>query len=226
MINQYKFDMIEIMKNNDTLPKKISIFPLSNFIIFPNTSVPLNIFEPRYIEMINDSMKNDRIIGMIQPKKQTKNKLDLFSVGCAGRITSFNETEDGRYLIVIKGLSRFKILKEINNNKLYREFEITFDDYKKEDMINNNNEIKFTDLKLIFNNLKYFFERKGYNINWKELEKQSLDQTINTLAMASPFSLEEKQILLEAININSRKDQLEKILNTYAVDNFDNKTIQ
>ena len=150
MINQYKFDMIEIMKNNDTLPKKISIFPLSNFIIFPNTSVPLNIFEPRYIEMINDSMKNDRIIGMIQPKKQTKNKLDLFSVGCAGRITSFNETEDGRYLIVIKGLSRFKILKEINNNKLYREFEITFDDYKKEDMINNNNEIKFTDLKLIF----------------------------------------------------------------------------
>ena len=93
-------------------------------------------------------------------------------------------------------------------------------------MINNNNEIKFTDLKLIFNNLKYFFERRGYNINWKELEKQSLDQTINTLAMASPFSLEEKQILLEAININSRKDQLEKILNTYVVDNFNNKTIQ
>tara|TARA_B100000686_G_C16440750_1_gene786843 strand:+ start:102 stop:746 length:645 start_codon:yes stop_codon:yes gene_type:complete len=214
------------MKNNESLPKKISIFPLSNFIIFPHTSVPLNIFEPRYIQMINDSMKNERIIGMIQPKKQKKNKSDLFSVGCAGKITSFNETEDGRYLIVIKGLSRFKILKEINNNKLYREFEITFEDYKKEDIINNNNEIKFTDLKLIFNNLKYFFERRGYNINWKELEKQSLDQTINTLAMASPFSLEEKQILLEAININSRKDQLEKILNTYAVDNFNNKTIQ
>ena len=214
------------MKNNESLPKKISIFPLSNFIIFPNTSVPLNIFEPRYIQMIDDSMKNERIIGMIQPKKQKKNKPDLFSVGCAGKITSFNETEDGRYLIVIKGLIRFKILKEIQNNKLYREFEITFEDYKKEDMINNNNEIKFTDLKLIFNNLKYFFERRGYNINWKELEKQSLDQTVNTLAMASPFSLEEKQILLEAININSRKDQLEKILNTYAVENFDNKTIQ
>ena len=214
------------MKKINELPSKISVFPLSNFIIFPNTSVPLNIFEPRYIQMINDSMKNERIIGMIQPKKQKKNKLDLFSVGCAGKITSFNETEDGRYLIVIKGLIRFKILKEIQNNKLYREFEITFEDYKKEDMINNNNEIKFTDLKLIFNNLKYFFERRGYNINWKELEKQSLDQTVNTLAMASPFSLEEKQILLEAININSRKDQLEKILNTYAVENFDNKTIQ
>ena len=214
------------MKNTECLPKKISIFPLSNFIIFPNTSVPLNIFEPRYIQMIDDSMKNERIIGMIQPKKQKKNKSELFSVGCAGKITNFNETDDGRYLIVIKGISRFKILKEINNNKLYREFEITFDDYKKEDMFDNNNEIQFKDLKLIFNSLKRFFEKKGYNINWKELEKQSLDETINTLAMASPFSLEEKQVLLEAINVNNRKIQLEKILNTYIVDNFNNKTIQ
>jgi len=214
------------MKNTESLPKKISVFPLSNFIIFPNTSVPLNIFEPRYIEMINDSMKNERIIGMIQPKKQKTNEPELFSVGCAGKITSFNETDDGRYLIVIKGISRFKTLKEINNNKLYREFEISFDDYKNEDMQQNNNEIKFTDLKLIFNNLKLFFEKQGYNINWKELEKQSLDQTINTLAMASPFSLEEKQILLETNNINNRKIQLEKILKTYVVDNFNNKTIQ
>ncbi len=214
------------MKNTECLPKKISIFPLSNFIIFPNTSVPLNIFEPRYIQMIDDSMRNERIIGMIQPKKQKKNKSELFSVGCAGKITSFNETDDGRYLIVIKGISRFKILKEINNNKLYREFEITFDDYKKEDMFDNNNEIQFKDLKLIFNSLKRFFEKKGYNINWKELEKQSLDETINTLAMASPFSLEEKQVLLETINVNNRKIQLEKILNTYVVDNFNNKTIQ
>jgi len=214
------------MKNTECLPKKISIFPLSNFIIFPNTSVPLNIFEPRYIQMIDDSMRNERIIGMIQPKKQKKNKSELFSVGCAGKITSFNETDDGRYLIVIKGISRFKILKEINNNKLYREFEITFDDYKKEDMFDNNNEIQFKDLKLIFNSLKRFFEKKGYNINWKELEKQSLDQTINTLAMASPFSLEEKQILLEAIDVNNRKIELEKILNNYILDEFDNKTIQ
>ena len=215
-----------IMKKED-LPNVLPVFPLSNFIIFPRTTVPLNIFEPRYIQMVDQSMKSNRIIGMVQPKKTGDLKRpDLHNVGCAGKITSFNETEDGRYLIVIKGLIRFKILKEIQNNKLYREFEITFEDYKKEDMINNNNEIKFTDLKLIFNNLKYFFERRGYNINWKELEKQSLDQTVNTLAMASPFSLEEKQILLEAININSRKDQLEKILNTYAVENFDNKTIQ
>ena len=215
------------MQNNKKLPEEISIFPLSNFIIFPESTVPLNIFEPRYVQMIDDAMKSHRMIGMVQPKKTGDlKKPNLYNVGCVGKITSFNETDDGRYLIVIKGISRFKILNEINNNKLYREFEITFDDYKKEDMFNNNHEIKFSDLKLIFNNLKYFFEKKGYNINWKELEKQSLDQTINTLAMASPFSLEEKQILLEAININSRKSQLEKILNTYVVDNFDNKTIQ
>ena len=225
MINTNKFVMIKSMKRIKNLPKKISVFPLSNFIIFPNTSVPLNIFEPRYIEMVNDSMKTNRIIGMVQPKNQKKNIPELYSVGCAGKITSFNETDDGRYLIVINGICRFKILKEINNNKTYRECEISFDEYS-EDTNEKNNEIKFTDLELIFKNLKSFFKKKGYIINWKELEKQSLDQTINTLAMASPFSLQEKQVLLETININNRKIELEKILSTYVVDEFNNKTIQ
>ena len=212
------------MKKIENLPNKISIFPLSNFIIFPNTSVPLNIFEPRYIKMIDDSMKSNRIIGMIQPKNKDEIP-GLYSVGCAGRITSFNETDDGRYLIIIKGVSRFKILKEINNNKLYRECEVSFNEFGK-DMIESFNEIKFSDLELIFKNLKTLFKKKGYIVNWKELEKQSLDQTINTLAMASPFSLEEKQILLETSNINNRKIELEKILNTYIIDEFNNKTIQ
>ena len=225
MINTNKFVMIKSMKRIENLPKKISVFPLSNFIIFPNTSVPLNIFEPRYIEMVNDSIKTNRIIGMVQPKNQKKNIPELYSVGCAGKITSFNETDDGRYLIVINGICRFKILKEINNNKTYRECEISFDEYN-EDTNEKNNEIKFTDLELIFKNLKSFFKKKGYIINWKELEKQSLDQTINTLAMASPFSLQEKQVLLETININNRKIELEKILSTYVVDEFSNKTIQ
>ena len=213
------------MEKNKKLPKIISVFPLSNFIIFPNMSVPLNIFEPRYIEMIDNSMKTDRIIGMIQPKKQKDGIPQLYNVGCAGKITSFNETEDGRYLIVLNGISRFKILKEINNNKPYRECEISFDEYI-EDTKENFNEIKFTDLKLIFKNLKTLFQKKGYSINWEELEKQSLDQTLNALVMASPFSLEEKQALLETININKRKIELEKILNTYVVDEFSNKTLQ
>ena len=213
------------MKKISNLPKKISVFPLSNFIIFPNTSVPLNIFEPRYIEMINQSMKTDRIIGIIQPKEQKKNISELYTVGCAGKITNFNETSDGRYLIVINGISRFKILKEINNNKPYRECEVSFDEYS-DDIQKNYNEVKFPDLELIFNNLKSLFKKKGYMINFKELEKQSLDQTINALAMASPFSLEEKQVLLETINIKNRKIELEKILNTYDVDEFNNTTVQ
>ena len=213
------------MEKYKKLPKVISVFPLSNFVIFPNTSVPLNIFEPRYIKMIDNSMKTDRIIGMIQPKKQKDGTPQLYNVGCAGKITNFNETEDGRYLIVINGISRFKILKEINNNKPYRECEISFDEYI-EDTKENYNEIKFTDLELIFKNLKTLFKKKGYLINWKELEKQSLDQTLNALVMASPFSLEEKQALLETISINKRKIELEKILNTYVVDEFSNKTIQ
>ena len=145
----------------ENLPKKISVFPLSNFIIFPNTSVPLNIFEKRYINMIDDSMKSNRIIGLVQPRNNNKNIPDLYSIGCAGKITSFNETDDGRYLIVIKGLNRFKILNELNNNKLYRECEVSFEEFNK-DMFENNNEIKFADLELIFKNLKSFFKKKGF----------------------------------------------------------------
>tara|TARA_Y100000590_G_scaffold289158_1_gene325543 strand:- start:1330 stop:1974 length:645 start_codon:yes stop_codon:yes gene_type:complete len=207
------------------LPKEIPVFPLSNFIIFPKTTVPLNIFEPRYIEMIDDAMKQNRMIGMIQPKKTNNNIPALYDIGCAGKITSFNETEDGRYLILLSGISRFKIVQELETKKLYRICKIDFEDFFN-DLNEKNEEIKFSDLKLIFNNLKSFFIKQGYKINWKDLEKQNIDQTINTLVMASPFSLEEKQVLLEAINIYDRKEKLGQILSTYSFDNFDNKTLQ
>ena len=209
----------------ENLPKVIPVFPLSNFIIFPKTNVPLNIFEPRYIEMIDDAMKEDRIIGMVQPKNSTQSIPELYNVGCAGKITSFNETEDGRYLIVLAGISRFKIVEELKIQKLYRKYKVNFD-YFSSDLDEKKEEIKFSDLKLIFNNLKSLFVKEGYNINWKELEKQSLNQTINTLAMASPFSLEEKQILLETVNLNERKKKLELILSTYSFNNYNNTTIQ
>ena len=175
--------------------------------------------------MIDDAMKSNRIIGMVQPKKPNENLPVLYNIGCAGRITSFNETDDGRYLIVLAGVSRFKIIEEIKNEKLYRECSINFNDFNL-DLEENNQEIKFSDLELIFKNLKSLFIKEGYILNWKELENQSLDQTINTLSMASPFSLEEKQALLETINLNDRKKKLENILSTYIVDNFNNKTIQ
>ena len=213
------------MQKKNNLPSILPVFPLSNFIIFPNTTVPLNIFEPRYIQMIDDCMKSDRIIGMIQPKNSSSKVPELYDIGCAGKITSFNETNDGRYLIVLNGISRFKIVKEINSEKLYRKFDVNFTEYNK-DINTRTTEIKFSDLELIFKNLKSLFKTKGYSVNWKELEQQSLDQTINTLSMASPFSLEEKQILLESFDLKTRKQKLEEILNTYLVDNFGNKTIQ
>ena len=213
------------MKKED-LPNILPVFPLSNFIIFPRTTVPLNIFEPRYIEMIDNSMKTNRLIGMIQPKKSGQlKKPDLYKIGCAGKITSFNETDDGRYLIILNGICRFKILDELNNDNLYRECEVKYDDFLK-DLNEKSEEIKFSDLNLIFQNLKGLFKKQGYEINWKEIEKQSLDQTINTLSMASPFSLEEKQVLLESKDLTIRKDRLKEILNTYIVDNFNNKTLQ
>ena len=213
------------MKKED-LPSILPVFPLSNFIIFPRTTVPLNIFEPRYLKMIDQSMKSNRIIGMIQPKKTGElKKPDLHKVGCAGKITSFNETDDGRYLIVLNGICRFKIIDEINNGNLFRECKVKYDEYSS-DLEEKLSEIKYTDLKLIFQNLKGLFKKEGYEINWKEIEKQSLDQTINTLSMASPFSLEEKQVLLESRDLSNRKEKLEEILNTYTLDNFNNKTIQ
>ena len=213
------------MKKED-LPNILPVFPLSNFIIFPRTTVPLNIFEPRYIQMIDQSMKTNRLIGMIQPKKSGElKKPDLYKIGCAGKITSFNETDDGRYLIILNGICRFKIIDEINNDNLYRECNVEYDDFSM-DLDEKSEEIKFSDLNLIFQNLKGLFKKQGYEINWKEVEKQSLDQTINTLSMASPFSLEEKQVLLESKDLNIRKERLKEILNTYIVDNFNNKTLQ
>ena len=211
----------------ENLPIKIPVFPLSNFIIFPKTTVPLNIFEPRYIDMINDSMKSNKLIGMIQPKKSSNNQLIplLHTIGCLGKITSFTETNDGRYLVELKGLIRFEIVKEINTSKKYREFEIDFKNFY-HDLNNEKESLKFTDLELIFKDLKSLFEKRGFIINWKELEKQSLDETINALAMASPFSLEEKQVLLEAKNLDIRKNKIAEILSTYTHDVFNNTTLQ
>ena len=214
------------MKINE-LPSQIPVFPLSNFIIFPKATVPLNIFEPRYIDMINDSMKSNKLIGMIQPKTSVNYKKipDLHNVGCLGKITSFRETEDGRYLIELKGVLRFNKIKELNTHNKYRSLEINYENFY-HDLDNEKKEVKFSDLELIFKDLKTLFEKKGFIINWKALEKQSLDETINALAMASPFSLEEKQILLESKTLDIRKNNISDILKTYTHDVFNNNTLQ
>ncbi len=214
------------MKKID-LPAQIPVFPLSNFIIFPKATVPLNIFEPRYIDMINDSMKSNKTVGMIQPKSSASenNVPELHEVGCLGKITSFKETEDGRYLIELKGLIRFENIKELKTEKKYRILNVNYENFI-QDLKSEKEVLKFSDLDLIFKDLKSLFEKRGFIINWKALEKQSLDETINALAMASPFSLEEKQVLLEAKNLDMRKNKIAEILSTYTYDIYDNTTIQ
>ena len=212
--------------NIQELPKTIPVFPLSNFIMFPGTTVPLNIFEPRYLQMVNDSMKKHRMIGMIQPKKTgILKKPDLYEVGCIGKITSFNETEDGRILIILNGICRFNVNSEIENSKLYRECNVQYSNFSN-DISLKSNEVNFSDLNIIMDNMKKFFKKQGYVVNLKDLEKKDMSKTLNDLSMASPFSLEEKQILLESLDINIRKEKMEQILNNYIKDDFENTTLQ
>jgi Lon protease-like protein len=212
---------------NEELPKIIPIFPLNNFIIFPKTTVPLNIFEPRYIDMIDDSMKSNKLIGIIQPKNSDNQEKvpNLHDIGCLGKITSFKETADGLYLIQLNGLVRFQIVKEVISNKKYRKYEVDFKRYN-HDLSDKKEQLKFSDLELIFKDLKSLFKKRGFIINWTEIEKQSLDEIINALAMASPFTLEEKQVLLEAESLNIRKNKIADILSTYTYDVFNNTTLQ
>lgn len=212
------------MKN---FPKTIPVFPLSNFIMFPKTTVPLNIFEPRYIDMINDSMKSDKMLGVIQPKNSyiKSDVPELHEVGCLGKIIAFNETKDGRFLIELKGLLRFQKINEIESEKKYRLINVDYNKFS-EDINDKTEYLQFSDLELIFKDIKSLFDKKGYIVNWKALEQQNLDETINALAMASPFSLEEKQILLETKNLSARKNKISEILTTYSHDIYDNTTLQ
>ncbi len=184
------------MKN--ILPKKISIFPLRGAVFFPKTSLPLNIFEDRYLKMVEDALKNDGHIGMIQSKDRDG---DVFRVGCLGKIDKHERTADGRILINLKGLTRFSINNEIENNKKYREFNVNYEEFKG-DMMFGENEIKKELLKKLKEDSTKFFNQQGMLINWQEFSRLKNFQQIFTLAMISPFSVAEKQKLLECPNLN------------------------
>tara|TARA_Y100001958_G_C20822148_1_gene276589 strand:+ start:106 stop:594 length:489 start_codon:yes stop_codon:yes gene_type:complete len=162
---------------------------------------------------------------MIQPRTKDNGIPGLYDVGCLGKIVTFQETDNSRFLIEIKGITRFEIIKEIQSNKKYRQCEVNYENYNN-DLITDKQDIKFADLELIFKDLKLLFEKKGFIINWKGLEKQSLNETLNALAMASPFTLEEKQVLLEAKNLDIRKNKIAEILATYTYDEYHNTTVQ
>ena len=191
----------------NNFPKKISVFPLRGAIFFPKTNLPLNIFERRYVSMIEDALKGEKYIGMVQTKKVEG---DVFRVGCLGKIDRHERTSDGRILINLNGLTRFKIDEEINNDKLYREFIVNYDDFK-EDMKLKEYEVKNEILEKLIDNSKKYFNQQGVLIDWKEISKLKAFEQIYTLAMISPFSVSEKQKVLEIPDLNEAASTLNEI---------------
>ena len=207
------------------LPNNIAIFPLSNAIFFPRTILPLNIFEDRYLQLVRDCMKNNRMFGMIQPKAMVGKNVEIYKVGCLGKIISFNETNDSRYVISLSGISRFKIKEEITDEKLYRNFKVTYDDFL-DDLISNKKNIIKLEKENLLKKVKLYFNKINYSIEMKELAKIELDQLINTVCMVSPFSTGEKQKLIETINLEDRFKILDEIISLSLFDLEENKTIQ
>ena len=205
------------MKN---FPSLIPVFPLSGVIFFPKTNLPLNIFEKRYLDLINDTYNKDKLMGMVQSKK---NRTEVYKIGCLGKISDYQKSKDGRILINLTGVTRFEILEEVENQKLYREFKV---DYK-------NFELDLKDfsearnMASLMEQAKVFFKRNGLLLNWREFEKIDDAQIINTLSMISPITNEEKQKLLEALTIEDKVKTLESIISFYLHDNnLNNQTIQ
>ena len=203
-----------------SFPRVIPVFPLSGVIYFPKTNLPLNIFEQRYLDLVNDTYKNDKLMGMVQSQR-TGNQ--VYEIGCLGKISDLKKSEDGRILINLTGITRFKILEEVENKKLYREFKVDYKTFEI-DLKEPSGDLNTDDL---MNKAKTFFRKSGLLLNWKEFEKLDKAQKINTLSMISPVTNEEKQKLLEAITIKDKVNTLESIISFYLHEvNFNNQTVQ
>ena len=203
-----------------SFPNQIPVFPLSGVIYFPKTNLPLNIFEQRYLDLVNDSIRKDKLIGMIQQKRKDEG---LYKVGCLGKISDFQKSDDGRILINLAGITRFEILEEKKNSKLYREFRVNYEKFSS-DLENAKEAI---DTRSIVKKAEIFFNKSGFLLNWKEFDKLDEMQKINTLAMIAPVTNEEKQKLLEAISLKDKTKTLENIINFYLHEvDFKSQTIQ
>ena len=202
------------------LPKIIPIFPLSGVIFFPKTNLPLNIFEQRYLDLINDSYKKNKLMGMVQSKKSGN---QVYQVGCLGKINDLQKSSDGRILINLTGITRFKILQEVQNKKRYREFEVDYTNFE----IDLKKIPEDINTEVLIEKAKIFFKRNGLLLNWREFERLDKTQRINTLSMISPVTNEEKQKLLESLTVKEKIETLENIISFYLHEvNFDNQTIQ
>mgnify|MGYP001333581002 FL=1 len=201
-------------------PDVIPVFPLSGVIYFPKTNLPLNIFEQRYLDLVNDAFNKDKLMGMVQSKKENN---AVYDIGCLGKISDYQKSKDGRVLINLTGISRFKILREVSSKKLYREFKVDYQNFS-EDVENSNDDI---DANSLMGKAKTFFKKNGLLLNWVKFEKLDQTQRINTLAMIAPVSNEEKQKLLEAVSIQNKVTTLDSIISFYLYETgSNNQTIQ
>ena len=207
------------------LPNKIAIFPLSNVIFFPRTILPLNIFENRYIQLVNDCMKGEQVFGIVQPKTKLRESPEVYEIGCLGKITSFNETIDKRFIINLSGIIRFRIKKEVGKEKLYRKFDVDYSEFSNDLEIKKNQLINY-DRSDLLKKIKIFFQKINYPIDYDELIKLDLDQLASTICMISPFSIEEKQKLIETVKIEDKIKILDEIINFNLFEYQENKTIQ
>ena len=207
------------------LPNKIAIFPLSNAIFFPGTILPLNIFEDRYIQMVNDCMSENRMFGMVQPKTEIGKEKEVYQIGCLGKIISFNETVDKRFVISLSGIIRFRIKKELDKEKLYRKFNVDYSEFLN-DLDKEKGQLLSYDKSILLNKIKLFFKKINYPIDYSEFTRLNLDELISSVCMISPFSIEEKQKLIETVKIEDKIKALDEIISFNIFDLEENKTLQ
>jgi Lon protease-like protein len=210
---------MKIYNSSSELPNKLAIFPLTGAVLFPQTQLPLNIFEPRYLQMIDEVLSSpDRIMGMIQPNlsKNDPDSKNLKKVGCAGRISSFSETGDGRYLVTLTGLIRFEVNNELDTTTQYRQVIADYDNYK-EDLKPANAEN--VDRKSLLVLIKKYLAQRNLLIDWEIIEQSPTEQLINYSGVLVPFEPEEKQLLLETRSLFDRCKTLESLFQSYQFQN-------
>lgn len=206
-------NMDQIMSMNDLhyeisdLPSQIPVFPLAGALVFPRGQLPLNIFEPRYLSMVDDALRSDRLIGMIQPESSSGlEKPSLYKVGCAARITHFNEIGDGRYSITLTGVSRFRLIEELMSQSPYRVCAVSYHEFRAD--LSSSVENDGVDRTGFLRILRDFATANRVKLDWEEIERAPNETLVNALSMMSPFGASEKQALLEAASLKERTEVL------------------
>jgi Lon protease-like protein len=211
------------MKKQPDLPEVIPIFPLPGALLLPRAQLPMHLFEPRYLTMLDDTLKSDgRLIGMVQPYVAADGSKKLHSIGCAGRVTAMSETEDGRYMITLSGRSRFRMLDEVEGFAPYRRARVNWDGFGAD--LGGEETDPGLDRAALMNLLERFFEERGLNTDWESMTDAEPELLINSLSMLCPFEPEDRQALLEAPSLVTRRETLVTLIE-YALHGSDDPQV-